>query len=210
MTAPAIFVTGTDTEVGKTWVASALVGAMRARGIDAVGMKPIECGGRDDGERLLAAGERSDLTIDEVNPLSLSEPLAPAAIESADAVDFAVLSSAVAGLREKSEFVVVEGAGGWLVPLDAHRTLADFAGQLGLPVLLVAANRLGALNHTLLTTRAIADAGLPCAGVYLNTLGDANDPAARSNRAVLERVLPDEVPVFVDDLDGLAESLLDF
>lgn len=203
-----LFVTGTDTEVGKTRVSSALVSALRGRGVDAVGMKPIECGGRQDAETLLHASGRSDLALDEINPVFLSEPVAPAAVTPPFVVDLEGLKASFEELGGRADFVVVEGAGGWLVPLDETHTMASLAEVLGLPVLVVAANRLGVLSHTLLTIRAVERSGLDCAGVYLNTIGEKDDPARRTNGNLLARLLPG-VPFFEDDLDGLVGALLD-
>jgi dethiobiotin synthetase len=106
-------------------------------------------------------------------------------------------------LAARFEDVLIEGAGGWEVPLTASETLADFAQSLGLPVVLVVNNRLGALNHTILTVRNIQARGLRCAGVILNHVGEERDAASISNRMVLERFL--EVPILAEVMHGETE-----
>ncbi len=125
-----------------------------------------------------------------VNPISLPEPIAPAAATIPPVIDLAEIRAACDTLRDRHEMVLVEGAGGWLVPLDHEQTMADLAKALDLPVLLVAANRLGVLNHTLLTVSAIRESGLLCRGVFLNKPGPAPDPSTQTNRGVLQKILP--------------------
>ena len=181
------FITGTDTGVGKTWLTTHFLKLLREDGIDAVGMKPIECGGRDDATAILAASGEVP-TLDEINPHHFAEPVAPAAQTKSPQIDFAGILSAYDRLAARHELVLVEGAGGWLVPLDGRRTMADLVIALGLPVVVVAANRLGVLNHTLLTVRAIQSSGLECRAVFLNEIdkpGDLPDLSRESNARVL-------------------------
>lgn len=189
------FVTGTDTGVGKTRIASMLVRARRAAGVDAVGFKPICCGDRGDAERLHEAGGGS-VELNEVNPVWLRPALAPytAAMIEGRMVDLALIGEIFARLRREHASVIVEGAGGWFVPVTPEFSMADLAIQFGLPVLVVAANRLGAINHTLLTVRAVKQSGLRCAGVILNQVfaPTAEDGAVVTNRAVLEELLARE------------------
>lgn len=201
-----IFITGTDTDVGKTYVACSLIRLLRESGIDAVGVKPIECGGHDDSNALLEANQRPDITAKQVNPVHLPHPLAPASMDAVLPISFSSLQAAVTEVEAKSEFTVIEGAGGWLVPVDETRTMADLAVVLNKPVLLVAANRLGVLNHTLLTVEAIAKSGLSCAGIFLNTIPDSDDLSSHTNGAVLRTQLP-EIPVWEDDLQALADAI---
>lgn len=196
------FITGTDTNVGKTRIAVALVGLLREAGMDATGFKPIVCGGREDAEALQAVSG-GVVTINEVNPVWMRPPVAPyaAAMIEARMVDLALVRNGFKQLRGNHGAVIVEGAGGWLTPVERNSTLADLAVEFALPVLVVAGNKLGALNHTLLTVRAVLAAGLPCAGVILNStqLPAPDDAAALTNRAVLEQLL--EVPVVEVDFD---------
>lgn len=171
------FVTGTDTGVGKTLVSVALVRALRRNGVEAAGMKPVSAGCRataeglrnDDAEALLAASGL-DLRYAQVNPYAFEPPIAPH-IAAADAgIEIAVdgLVTAFRALAERVDCVVVEGVGGFAVPLSEVETTADLARALDLPVILVVGMRLGCLNHALLTRAAIAAEGLPCAGWVAN------------------------------------------
>jgi len=180
------FVTGTDTGVGKTHVARLLLEKLRHHGIDAVGYKPVACGDRDDG-RLLAAASGA-LALDVVNPVHLQTPVAPyvAGLLENQPVNPAELIAGFQHLAAAHAVVIVEGVGGWEVPLASNYRVADLAKDLGLPVILVAANRLGALNHILLTLDAIRAKGLHCAGIFLNQLADELDTAMITNKAVLE------------------------
>lgn len=204
--AKAVFITGTDTDVGKTWVSVRLVKLLRKRGINAVGMKPIECGSYDDSEALLAASADAGVTLEEVNPIHLDEPVAPAAVSVPVEIRFEQLRESYLRLSEKVDFVVVEGAGGWLVPIDAEKTVSDLAVYLDLPVIVVAANRLGCLNHTLLTTGAIRSTGLECRGVFLNKFGE-EDLSQQTNASLLTQRL-DEIPLIDQDLEALADVCL--
>ena len=181
-----IFVTGTDTGVGKTHVSRILVESLREAGIAAVGYKPVACGDRDDAHALSKAS--GGLAIDEVNPVYFQTPVAPyvAGLLENRSVDPSVLVAGYRKLAAAHPFVVVEGAGGWDVPLAPGWLMSDLARELNLPVLLVAANRLGALNHILLTLAAIRAKGLQCAGIILNQLGDELDTAMITNKGVIE------------------------
>lgn len=197
-----IGVTGTDTGVGKTVVAAALVALLRRRGVRVAAMKPVETGiaGDDDpaaDAALLrdAAGEDDPLSL--VRPFRLDEPLAPwvAAGRAGSTVDLGVLDDALARLSEGRGAVVVEGAGGLLVPLTRDVAFDGLFVGWEMDVVLVAGNRLGVLNHALLTVRAAHDAGLRVRGVVLNALhGGPATPAEESNLAALAELLA-PVPV---------------
>jgi dethiobiotin synthetase len=193
-----LFITGTDTGVGKTYVSAGLVGAARAAGQDCVGLKPICCGERDDAEALRAASGGA-LSLNEVNPVWLRPPVAPyaAAMIESRQVDLALVRETIGAVGARHASVVVEGAGGWLVPITRDYTFADLAVELGWPVLVVAANRLGVLNHALLTLEAIERRGLACAGVVLNEaaqVGEEEQMATVTNLQVLETLT--EAPVW--------------
>ncbi len=200
-----LFIAGTDTGVGKTWTTLGLLRHLRGTGANAVGMKPVECGGREDAKAILSAGGLDDLDL--VNPCWRSETVAPAALTDAPTIDFDVIDAAFRLLASRHEIVLVEGAGGWLVPLDRDRTMADLAARIGLPVLVVAANRLGVLNHVLLTVRAIAASGLPCRGVYLNGFAGDNEDVSRSSNARVLRECLDGLPV-IEGAPSALEGLL--
>lgn len=191
------FVTGTDTGVGKTYATARLIRRLRARGLDTVGFKPICCGSREDAEILRAAADDA-LTLNEVNPVWLRTPAAPytAALVENRPVDLALVRETFAGLRARHRSVLVEGVGGWLVPIEKDYTVADLAAECGLPVIVVVRNRLGALNHAALTVHHLRARGLTCAGLILNEglppADDADEPQAvalATNRAVLEETL---------------------
>lgn len=180
------FVTGTDTGVGKTYVTRLLLESLRREGVDAVGYKPVACGDREDATVLAAAS--GGLPLDAVNPVHLKTPVAPyvAGLLENRSLDPAVLMAGYQRLAAAHAQVIVEGVGGWEVPLAANYRVSDFAKELGLPVILVAANRLGALNHVLLSIDAIRAKGLTCAGIILNQLDDELDTAMITNKGVLE------------------------
>jgi dethiobiotin synthetase len=181
-----LFVTGTDTGVGKTHFSRLLLEALRREGIDAVGYKPVACGDRDDASILAAAS--GGLDLDAVNPIHLKTPVAPfvAGLLENRSVSPEELIDGYQRLAAAHAEVVVEGVGGWEVPIAANYRVSDFARELNLPVILVAANRLGALNHILLTVDAIRARGLVCAGLILNQLGDELDTAMITNKGVIE------------------------
>jgi dethiobiotin synthetase len=168
-----VFVTGTDTGVGKTLVACALVRALRARGIDAGAMKPIETGVGPDGPAdaialRLAAGERDPLTDVCPQPFALAAAPAAAARAERRAVDLAAIDAAYERLRARRELLVVEGAGGLLVPITAKFAMADLAQRMGLPLLVVARAALGTINHTRLTLESARARGLAVVGVVIS------------------------------------------
>jgi dethiobiotin synthetase len=180
------FVTGTDTGAGKTHITRLLLEALRRKGVDAAGYKPVACGDRDDARILSEAS--GGLPLDEVNPVFLKSAVAPyvAGLLENQSVDPAALVAGYRRLAANHQTVIVEGAGGWEVPLAADYRISDLAAALGLPVVLVAANRLGALNHILLTIGAIRARGLTCAGIFLNQLEDELDTAMITNKGVIE------------------------
>jgi len=199
-----LFITGTDTGVGKTHIATRLLHLLRASGIRCAGMKPICCGDRRDAEALLAAGS-DGLTIEDVNPVWLKTPAAPmvGTLREKISIDIEQILSGLEKLQEKVEQVIVEGAGGWLVPIRSDYFVSDLAAAMTLPVVVVAENRLGCLNHTALTVRSIAASGVVCAGVVLNGRESATDLAALTNADILRRIL--DVPL----LSGLGENLIE-
>ena len=188
------FLTGTDTGVGKTYVAALLIRSLRKAGFDTVGLKPICCGDRSDAETLHAAAD-GELSLDDVNPVWFRFPAAPytASIVESRLPDLDQIRDRFARIRASRRSVIVEGVGGWLVPILDRYFVADLAAEMGLPVVVVAANRLGVINHTLLTVQAIQAGGLTCAGVILNNLVSDPDTVTSTNHSVLEHLL--EVPI---------------
>jgi dethiobiotin synthetase len=191
------FVTGTDTEVGKTYVTALLTRALRRAGLNTVALKPLCCGPREDVDILRAAADQ-ELTADAINPIWLQAPAAPlvAAREEGVTINLAALETWFAPYRDPHRSVLVEGAGGWLVPLADGRTMSDLAVTLGLPVLVVVANKLGCLNHTLLTVESIRARGLTCAGLILNAPVANASRAAATNAAVLREFC--DVPILFE------------
>lgn len=201
------FVTGTDTGVGKTHMVVRILQRYQAAGRRAAGMKPICCGDRDDATRLLAAG-CDGLRLEEINPIWLRTAAAPLVASRAEGYDLRpdVMLEAFRLLQKRIPTVFVEGVGGWLVPITADYKVSDLARGLGLPVLLVVQNRLGCLNHTLLTLDGIRAAGLRCAAVIFNDFGGGRDIATATNREILEELCG--VPVLGESGD-VQEALPD-
>jgi dethiobiotin synthetase len=206
-----VAVTGTDTGVGKTVTSCMLVAALRARGLAVGAMKPVESGitardGTTDAERLRhAAGDVDDLAT--VCPITLAEPLAPwvAATRAGRTVSLDALDDALARLSHDRDAIIVEGAGGLLVPFTRDATFADLAERWALDVVVVAANRLGVINHTLLTVREAVRRGLAVRAVALVD-APADGVAERTNGDVLSALL---APVPVVPVPRLAASTLD-
>jgi len=192
-----VFIAGTDTGVGKTRVAAAMVRALARSGRRVTGMKPVAAGAdptpeglrNADAVELAAAGNVSAPYV-LTNPYCLPLPASPhIAAEEADiCIESARIVQAYGELASQADVVVVEGAGGWLAPIGPAETMEDIAAALGLPVILVVGLRLGCLNHALLTARAIESRGLPFAGWVANAVEPAFEHAA-ANVAALERRL---------------------
>lgn len=188
-----VFVTGTDTGVGKTVAACALIHALATRNVRAAPMKPIAAGaverdGRWLNEDTVNLLEAAGLPLDDaarVTPILLREPMAPhiAAAREGRKIMLATVVEAFRRLAAR-DFVVCEGVGGFLVPLDEHSDTVHLARLIGLPVVLVVGLRLGCLNHALLTAQAIEAAGLTFAGWIANAI-DPDMPVREENVATL-------------------------
>ena len=211
--ANAFLVTGTDTGVGKTYVTCELVRALRKAGVDAVGYKSVCCGERSDAELLLAASDNVE-SIEAINPVWYQAPVTPAVAAELESkpVSLEEIRAHAEFLAERHEVLLMEGVGGWEVPMTGKETFADLAQSLGWPVILVVANRLGALNHALLTERAIRGRDLEITGVILNHLTEDHDIAMTTNRVILNEFLGVSISCLEngDGLDGssLVEALL--
>jgi dethiobiotin synthetase len=199
MKAMRFFVTGTDTAVGKTLITAALLLNARAFGWQAVGLKPVSAGcslvdGQWVNDDAVLLQDYSSVRLDypQVNPVALEPAMAPHIAARRAGIDLraAPLVNAVGRVAEQGhDTVLVEGAGGWLVPLNDTETMVDVAAGLGYPVILVVGMRLGCLNHALLTVQAIESAGLSLAGWVANTTGPVMD-AFDDNLQTLEQRLP--------------------
>jgi dethiobiotin synthetase len=193
----AIAITGTSTGVGKTTVACALAASAADRGVRVHVLKPIETGvaafpPADDAARL-KEGSRSDQSIEAIAPYRLAVPLAPlaAARIAGTAIDLAVLDAAFETAKAGADLLIVEGAGGLLVPITREESFASLFARWRLPVVIVAANRLGVINHALLTVRAAEAAGLSIAGIAINEIPPAErDASSASNALILSELLP--------------------
>ena len=207
------FVTGTDTGVGKTLITAALLQAVAARGRRSLGLKPVSAGwteGRPVNPDVLAiqAAASVSLSAEMINPVSFERPIAPhiAADETGITIDADKLVRHCQQVcaSEQPEFVAVEGAGGWQVPLGSESTMVDLCTGLGFPVILVVGLRLGCLNHALLTADAIRAAGLGLAGWVANHV-DPEMSAAEENLLTLQARIPapliGNVPFFDADPD---------
>lgn len=192
------FVTGTDTDVGKTTFAVALIHVLRQRGLKVAAMKPVAAGGDSIDGRCLnadvlalsrAADVQADLSI--INPYAFVDSIAPhiAAAQMRVEINLEKIVSAYAALAAQADVVVVEGAGGLCVPLNTQNNIADLAAALDLPIILVVGMRLGCLNHALLTAEVMAHRGLKWAGWVANIL-DPDMPALEENIATLDSGLP--------------------
>ena len=187
------FVTGTDTGIGKTTVSCALLRAFAAQGKKVIGMKPIVAGSENgqwmDVEQLFAASN-VNVTRQQINPYAFDPPISPhlAAQQSGVEIDLLVIHYAYQQLSAKADLVIVEGAGGFLVPVNERQNGSDLVKTLNLPVILVVGMRLGCLNHALLTAQAIQAAGLTLAGWVANCI-DPQMSVVAENIAALEQRL---------------------
>lgn len=208
------FVTGTDTEVGKTVASTALLQAARALGRHTAGYKPVASG-----SEMTAAGLRNSdalalqrnssvaLSYPAVNPYTFAEPTSPHIISADEQrpILFSTLSAGLRSLETQADWVLVEGAGGWFTPLSQEQTFADWVQAERLPVILVVGVKLGCINHAMLTAQAVQQAGLPLAGWIAN---DVVAPGKRHQEylATLRRMLPapflGEIPWLADGADN--------
>jgi len=185
------FITGTDTGVGKTYVTALLLAELRRRGWPAAAMKPIACGadGRND-VRVYRRLMNDEVSLDRLNPIFLRHPLAPSVAARLErrTIHLRQIHSAFRLLTSDYRPVLVEGAGGLLVPVCRDYFIADLARDLDLPLLIVARLGLGTLNHTLLTVRQAQATGLRVRGVILNDLAGRRGLAERTNRLEIPRL----------------------
>ena len=192
------FVSGTDTEVGKTFVSAALLHALHHNGLSTVGLKPVAAGceklkgqWKNEDALILQKASSLDLPYEVINPIALPDAIAPhlAAENQGRSLSVGAMVEALhEGLQVESDVVLIEGAGGWYVPLNDTEFFSDFAVALSLPVILVVGMRLGCINHALLTVEAIKQAGLPLVAWVANCI-DPNMESVQQNIATLKHAI---------------------
>ncbi len=211
------FITGTDTDIGKTWVSVALMRFLKSQGYSVAGMKPVSagCKWQDGGWQnedalMLQANSTIKLPYSLVNPYAFELPVSPHLAADGVMIEESVLLQAFSEIKKQTELVCVEGAGGWLVPITMQYDMADLARAMGLPVILVVGIKLGCLNHARLTMQAIESADVECVGWVANcltpdmTMMDENIATLSEKLSVpLLAVLPF---MQTSDFDVLAES----
>lgn len=220
MTCKGYFITGTDTGIGKTWASATLMTAFQQQGKRVLGMKPVASGCevtpeglRNEDALLLQKIGSFTLPYERVNPYAFEPAIAPhlAAESVHQAIDLAVIKKGAEALAGNCDRLIVEGVGGWEVPLNASESVADLAKVLGLPVIMVVGMRLGCINHALLTAKSIAQSGLQLAGWIANHVDPDMDEQERNIASIQQRI---DAPLlgrfeYQADLDArvLAEGL---
>lgn len=214
----AFFVTGTDTEIGKTFTASVLLHAFAARGLRTLGMKPVAAGcdadGKNEDVEALRAASTVVLPAAQVCPYLFAQPIAPhlAAADERRRIELSAIVARYRALDALTDVLIVEGVGGFRVPFNADEDSADLAVRLQLPVVLVVGMRLGCINHTLLTQEAIAARGLRLVGWVANRI-DPHMRKADENvatlRALVRAPLLADVPYRPDGGAAGAARLMD-
>ncbi len=197
-----VFITGTDTGVGKTVIAGAIVRVLKRKGLKVGVMKPVETGCSREGDVLIPSdGEflrymaDLDISINEITPYRFEAPVAPLVASEIEGryIDPEVIFRAYKRFSREYDFVVVEGIGGLMVPVKEDLFVADLVGYIGIPLLVVSVNRLGTLNHTFLTVESALSRGLDLRGVVINETAQGGDISVDSNISVIKRLI--NVPV---------------
>lgn len=190
-----IFITGTDTGVGKTLLTGLLLHHLRQSGCHALAMKPFCCGGRADAE-LLRPIQDGELTLDDINPFFFAEPVAPlvAARKHHCSIRVTEVLRRITRVASRCECLLIEGIGGVLVPLGEGFTVLDLVAKLGCGAIVVSRNRLGTINHTLLTIGALQAAGIEGLKTVLMSSARADSSTASNSQMLSELLAP--VPVF--------------
>jgi dethiobiotin synthetase len=225
LTVPGLFITGTDTGVGKTIVAGAIADWFRRRGRRVAVCKPVAtgCAHRREGlvsedAEFLAACSDTPHPLDLICPIRYAEPLAPAiaAERAGEPLDWSAIDRSIRLMSRDSDVMIVEGVGGILVPMDEETTVLDFAVQLKLPAVIVARAGLGTINHTLLTIGALRAAGVRVAGVVINRYpADLVGIAEETNPRAIERwgktnvlcLVPEENIVLPNLPEGIVSAI---
>jgi len=212
-----LFITATDTGVGKTIVAATLARVMRLRGVNVGVMKPVTSGCKEqNGElisedaELLAWAAGIDCT-DDVAPYCLRQPLAPVEAAELDGIkiDFNLIVNSYRRLAAQHDFMIIEGSGGLMVPLNGGLLIADLAKQLDLPLLVVARPNLGTINHSILTCFAAGQMGLEVTGVIVNRFPANPDLAEKGASHQIGSLCGSPILGIWDDLSGSEEEIVE-
>lgn len=195
--AKGFFITGTDTDVGKSWISVGLMAKLQQQGHHVVGMKPVASGctetpdGLRNSDALLMRQQASELLdYDLINPYSFLPAIAPhiAAAQAGQRIKLGKIVEKFILLKQQTDYVIVEGVGGWLVPLNDEEGVADLALALKLPVILVVGLRLGCINHALLSAESIRQSGCTLAGWIANTLDEKMAEQAQTIHSIETRI----------------------
>ena len=193
----AYFITATDTEAGKTFITAGLLKSLSQQGFKTLGFKPVASGCHRTAQGLqnedaLQLIEAANVTLDyaQINPYAFEPAIAPhiAAAETGVEIDLSVIADTVKKHQHRADYVLVEGVGGWLVPLNSHQSVADLARQLDFPVIVVVNMRLGCINHALLTISAIEQQGMTIAGWIANQVNDGEMDVAEPMLRLQENI----------------------
>jgi len=189
------FITGTDTDAGKTWVTLALMEHFKQQGNTVVGMKPVAAGCvwqdgqlKNEDALLIQAHASVDVAYELVNPYAYELPVSPHIAGKDNPVVLSEVLAKFDVLKQQADIILVEGAGGWLAPINNDQDISDLAKNLALPVIMVVAIRLGCINHAKLTHQAIKQAGVSCAG-WIATCTDADMLVREENIDTLKSTL---------------------
>jgi dethiobiotin synthetase len=214
-----VFITGTDTGVGKTIIAAAIGRAVTGLGYSTAVMKPVETGCRRDGPVLvphdgsfLLDMSGSDIPLSDVTPYRFETPVAPLVASETEGLEINtdLILDTFYRLSSRHDFIIVEGVGGIMVPVRDDMLIIDLIKAMDLPVVIVAMNKLGMINHTLLTVNAALDRGITVKGVIINSPSlPTGDMAEETNPSVLKRLL--KVPLLGEFpyLEGINKGLID-
>lgn len=210
-----LFVTGTDTSVGKSLLACAIIRLLREQGMDAVGFKPVATGELEgspgDATALYEASDRSE-PVELICPFRFARPLAPTLAAKHDGMelDMGRIHTVLDAICERHAGVILEGVGGLLVPLNQNTLVIDLALHIGFPVLVVCRAGLGTINHTLLTLRELHRAGLHIAGIVMNTTCVADADLATGSKEEIERISGERVLAVLPYIGSAARTGPDY
>ncbi|MGD8784072.1 MAG: dethiobiotin synthase [Thioalkalispiraceae bacterium] len=217
--AKGVFITGTDTEIGKTLVSCLLIDALVQEGNQVIGMKPIASGAEKVNGRLqnedaihLMRHSNIEMPYSSVNPYCFQPPIAPhiAARQNGQQIEIAMIQRAYKNLAQEADWVIVEGVGGWKVPINNEEMVSDLASGLDLPIIMVVGMKLGCINHALLTASAIRANGNRLIGWVANQLS-LQMPVYKENLQALQNLLQcpliAEIPYLQDDQSDLKKPI---